>query len=90
MLRVKTEIEWNYDADDQDENQDCVYIKCPHCEYTEGWPVDEPRKNFYLLPIIDWLYKLGDNDHSQHSCGRCGNSFQVEWDYSNRINQPPQ
>lgn len=80
-LAVKTTVGVSPDRDN-----DSIDVTCPHCDTHEGWGVDEPRKRFYILPIIHWYPDREDaNELSINKCTDCHKEFLVEWDYDNEI-----
>tara|TARA_B110000977_G_scaffold104221_1_gene136003 strand:+ start:4564 stop:4944 length:381 start_codon:yes stop_codon:yes gene_type:complete len=65
---------------------DDVLIQCPNCKEWEEAGIDEPRKRFVHIPIIEWLEDKKDrNEKSINECSECKEKFKVEWDYTNDL-----
>jgi hypothetical protein len=65
-------------------NNKDIYLECPNCDMWEELGVDDPRKRFNALPIIEWLTMPSEeNEVSINECIDCKTKFEVEWDYDN-------
>ncbi len=58
-------------------NNKDVSIECPSCDNWEEISIDQSRKDFQSIPIIDWKPK----EISINKCCECKTEFEVEWDY---------
>ena len=56
-----------------------VSIECPYCGMWEATGIDDSRKNFREIPVIEWI----EEEVSINKCGDCCKKFEVEWDYNN-------
>lgn len=63
---------------------DDVTIYCPNCDNWESLGVDDPRKGFKSIPVINFTEDSeNDWERSVNECSDCNSSFFVEWDYNN-------
>ena len=64
--------------------RDVVHIDCPHCDNWEQHPIDEQRHHIQSFSIEGW--KVSDGVQiSVTKCTDCQKTFELEWDYSNRL-----
>ena len=63
---------------------DVVHIDCPHCDNSEQYPIDEQVHYFQSLIIEEWK-DAEEVKVSVTKCADCQKTFELEWDYSNRL-----
>lgn len=79
---VETVITRIYDESD-------VYIECPNCKASEEQPIDQSRKHFQYMRVLEWLPDVkGRDEISVNQCIECDHKFMVQWDYTNHMPLP--
>jgi len=65
-----------------DNDQNNIWVHCPHCEACEEQSIDEQRHHLQSYDIVKWIDV--DNDKPEISimkCHVCGNEFELIWNY---------
>ena len=67
-------------------NDKDIHLDCPYCDNWEELSVNDPRHMLNNIPILAWKGDVdGENEISMHQCTQCDKTFEVEWDYDNKI-----
>lgn len=61
-----------------------VSVSCPNCDNWEVTGVDDPRKRFTSIPLVNFTEDSEEGwELSVNECSECKTMFYVEWDYNN-------
>ncbi len=64
---------------DNDDNN--IYVECPHCENCEEHPIDEQRHHIQTFDVVKWLEEENNIEVSLMKCHVCKKEFKMLWEY---------
>ncbi len=77
-----SEVTQTIDNDDND-----IFVNCPHCEHWEQHPIDEQRHHIKTFDL-KWLDEENNIEVSLMKCHVCKQDFKMYWKYDENYTNP--